>query len=206
MTKQLPTAAKFTAAIIAIAVFVSLALQIYLNQQPEHSAIAAFGLMLRFFTIWTNLAVGLVMGWIALRGDAGPRVLFALTTSIVIVGAVYHLLLAAQHQPVGLDSWTNVMFHTVIPLAATLWWLSFSRPSIMGWRSVPAVMIWPILYTIFALVYGAMTGFYAYFFLDLPALGWTQLLINMTGLSIFFMLVGAALLALRKLLGKHLTA
>ncbi len=202
MTTSFSTIGRTFAAVIAVAVFVSLALQVSINEEPGRSAIGAFGLMLRFFTIWTNLAVGIVMGWIALKGDANPRVLFALATAITIVASVYHLVLAGDHHPVGLDWWTNQMFHTVIPLATIAWWLGFSRPSIIGWRSVPVVMIWPILYTGFALIHGAITGFYAYFFLDLPALGWGQLLVNMAGLSILFMLIGAVLLGLRGLLAR----
>ena len=58
----------------------------------------------------------------------------------------------------------------------------------------------PVAYTIFALLYGAASGFYPYFFLDLPNLGWVQLLLNVTGLALFFVAMGAILLGLRRLL------
>jgi hypothetical protein len=61
-------------------------------------------------------------------------------------------------------------------------------------------MVFPILYSVFALIYGAKTGFYAYFFLDLPSLGWGQMLINMAGLSGFFVVMGGVLLGLRKII------
>jgi hypothetical protein len=96
------------------------------------------------------------------------------------------------------------MFHTIIPIAVTVWWLAFSGSSSIGWKSLPVVMIWPVAYTVFALINGALTGFYAYFFLDLPPLGWPQLLINITGLAVFFMLVGAVLLGLSKVLSRLL--
>lgn len=198
--------ARTSAAIIAVAVFASLALQTAINAQPAISRVETFGLMLRYFTIWTNFAAGLILGWIAIRGDAEPRVPFGLATAIVIVAAVYHLLLSAQHHPQGLDWWTNLMFHTLIPAATVIWWLACARLSRLSWRSLPAVMLVPVIYTIFALGYGALSGFYPYFFLDLPALGWMQLSANIAGLSLLFLGVAAVLLSLRGALAKQFAA
>nr|WP_137677371.1 Pr6Pr family membrane protein [Parerythrobacter lutipelagi] len=187
------------AAIIAAVVFLTLALQTTLNLERDGSPFAAFALLMRYFTIWTNFAAGLILAWIAWRGRIDERVIFALATAITIVGAVYHLLLSAEHHPVGADWWTNLMFHSVLPVATVLWWLAFSRPSEMGWRSIPWVMVVPVIYTIFAQIVGAATGFYPYFFVDLPKLGWVMLLVNLLGLSVVFMLIAAALLGLRRL-------
>ncbi len=192
--------ARYFAALIAVAVFASLAVQITINVTPDTSALLAFGRMMRFFTIWTNLAAGLTFGWIAWRGDADRRVLFSLATAIVIVGVVYHLLLSAEHHPVGWDWYTNQMFHTLIPIATVAWWLIYSRLALLTWQSLPVVMLVPVLYTLFALINGALTGFYPYFFLDLPKLGWFQLAIANVGLSVLFLAVAAVLLGLRKLI------
>jgi hypothetical protein len=154
----------------------------------------------RFFTIWSNFAGGVVMLWIAAGRPISQRVTFALATALTIVALVYHALLAADHHPVELDWWTNLNFHTIIPAAFILWWTVFSDRAHLTWRSLPWVMVFPILYSAFALIYGANTGFYAYFFLDLPSLGWGQMLINMTGLSAFFVLMGAVLLGLRNII------
>lgn len=191
--------ARATAAIVALIVLASLALQTTLNLERDGSPLVAFALLLRFFTIWTNFAAGLILGWVAWRGRMEPRVLFALATAIAIVALVYHGVLAADHHPVGLDWWTNQMFHSLIPAATIGWWLAFSRPSAMGWRSLPWVMVVPVIYTVFAQVVGATSGFYPYFFLDLPALGWPMLLANLVGLSLFFMAIAALLLGIRRL-------
>ncbi|MCR2834142.1 Pr6Pr family membrane protein [Parerythrobacter lacustris] len=197
MTLPFSGPARTLAAIIAIAVFVTLALQTSINLERDGSPLFAFALLLRFFTIWTNFAAGLILGWVALRGRADERVLFALATAIAIVALVYHGVLAADHHPVGLDRWTNQMFHSAIPAATILWWLAFSRPSQMGWRSLPWVMVVPVVYTVFAQIVGAASGFYPYFFLDLPKLGWAMLLANLAGLSLCFLLIAALLLAVR---------
>lgn len=178
----------------------TIALQTTINTEPGTSALENFALLFRFFTIWSNFAGGAIMLWVATDRPVSERVTFALATALTIVALVYHALLAADHHPVGLDWWTNLMFHTLIPAAAVAWWIVFSDRAHLTWRSLPWVMVFPILYSVFALIYGANTGFYAYFFLDLPSLGWGQMLINMAGLSGFFVVMGGVLLGLRNII------
>ena len=204
MPIALSRTARIITAAIALSVFGSIALQVHVNLTPNATVIGTLGQMLRFFTIWTNLAIGLVMAWAAWKSTANAHIAFALTTAIVIVAVVYHLLLAGDHHPEGLDWWTNLMFHTLIPAAFVLWWLIWSHHDGVRWQSLPVIMIWPIAYSAFALVHGAMTGFYAYFFLDPSTLGWPMLIVSMLGLSVLFMLSGAALLAVRGVITKRL--
>jgi len=62
-------------------------------------------------------------------------------------------------------------------------------------------MVPPLTYGAFAFVLGEMTGFYAYFFLDLPTLGWVQFLISNFVLAVFFALVGTGLVAIKNKIG-----
>ena len=178
----------------------AIVLQTTINLERDGSPFASFALLLRYFTIWSNLAAGIILLWLAFTRAVGERVLFALVTALSVVALVYHALLAADHHPVGLDWWTNLAFHTVIPAATIAWWIAYSDRAHLTWRSLPLVTPAPVTYSIVALVYGASSGFYPYFFLDLPALGWLQLLINMAGLALFFVAMGAVLLGLRRLL------
>lgn len=190
--------ARIVAGLIAVAALAALALQTTINVGHDGSPLIAFGMMMRFFTIWSNFGAGLILAWIAVRGRMIPQIPFALATALAIVGLVYHLLLAADHHPVGLDWYTNQMHHTIIPLATIGWWLTFSHPHSSGWRTVPVVIAVPVIYTVFALGVGQMTGFYPYFFLDLPSLGWAHLLLNIVGLGVVFAIFGALLMALRQ--------
>ena len=192
--------ARFFALGISLLAIGSLLAQIYGNMQRGQSLGPVVGWMFQYFTIWGNFAAGLVFGWIAWRGRVEPRVPFALAAALVIIAAVYHGLLAAMHRPEGLDWWTNIAHHTLVPAAGVLWWLLFSRDGLAGWRSLPIVMAVPLIYGAFALVNGAITDFYPYFFLDQPELGLGMVLLNMVGLAILFMLVAAAMLGLRRLI------
>ena len=191
--------ARATGAIIAVAAFGALALQTSLNLDRDGSPLVAAGLLLRFFTIWSNLAAGIVMALVALDRKVAPAILHALATALAIVGVVYWALLAADHQPVGLDRVTNQFHHTLVPVATILWWFAFAPRPRAGWRALPAVMVAPVAYAVFALGYGAVSGFYAYFFLDADKLGWGQLALNIAGLALFFLLVGTLLMAIKQL-------
>ena len=185
------------AGMIALLVAVTFAVQTFANADRDGSALAAFLLLFRYFTIWTNFATGIVMGLIALGRRLPSYVPFSLASALSVVGLVYHALLAADHHPVGLEWWTNLAFHTIIPVAGISWWLVATRAQAHGWRALPCAMIAPIIYTGFALLYGAASGFYPYFFLDRSSLGWPQLLLNIAGLSLFFLFMGTILMGLR---------
>lgn len=200
MKQQFPSRARVIAGAIGALALVTLALQTTINLEQDGSPLISFALLLRYFTIWSNLAAGLILLWVAAGKPTNERVLFALATALSIVALVYHALLAADHHPVGLDWWTNLGFHTIIPASAIGWWVAFSDRAHLTWRSLPLVTPAPVAYTIFALIYGAISGFYPYFFLDLPTLGWLQLVLNITGLALFFVVMGAVLLGLRRLL------
>lgn len=121
-----------------------------------------------------------------------------LASALAIVGLVYWTLLAGMHHPEGLNRLTNQLHHTIVPLATILWWLAFAaRPQRMA-RAIAAVTIMPVAYAVFALVNGARSGFYPYFFIDRSTLGWGQIALNMVGLAFLFALCGALLLGLKR--------
>lgn len=193
--------ARPAAALIAVIALGSLALQIWANLDRDGSALAAAGAMLRYFTIWSNLGAGLVLGWVALSRRMPAVLLHMLATALTIVGLVYWTLLAAMHHPAGLERFTNQLHHTIVPVATILWWFVFAPLPRHAARSVGAVMIMPVAYAVFALTHGARTGFYPYFFLDRTTLSWSQVAVNIAGLALLFALCGVLLLAVKRWLG-----
>lgn len=191
--------ARIAAGIISAAASTALVVQCFLNLERDGSPLVAAALLLRYFTIWSNLAAAFLLGWAAIRGRIHSALPFALATALAIVAVVYWALLSGDHHPVGWDRYTNQMHHTIVPAASILWWVLFTTPADAGLRSIPLVTIAPLTYTAFALVYGAISGFYPYFFLDVPQFGMAQVALNLAGLAIAFMLFGALLLGLRRL-------
>lgn len=187
--------ARWIAAILSLLVIAAYAIETTLG---EGTALENAAGMLRFFTIWGNVAAALVMALIALGKRVPAGVMAALATALTVIGLVYWTLLASDHQTEGVGRLTNQVFHTVTPLAFVGWWLRYTPGSAEIMRLIPAIMVPPLSYGAFAFVLGELTGFYAYFFLDLPALGWLQFLISNAALAIFFAVLGAGLLTMKK--------
>jgi hypothetical protein len=189
-----PKQQRLLAGIIAAAAFAALAVQPILG---DGSYLANLAAMVRFFTIWGNIAACIVMAAIALGARVSTKVMAGLATMLAIIGLVYWGLLAGEHHPAGVDRITNQFHHTIVPLTVIVWWLAYTPPSPSIIRLVPAIMAPPLTYSAFALVQGHLTGFYAYFFIDLPTLGWVNFLISNVVLAVVFALLGAGMVAIK---------
>ena len=150
-----------------------------------------------FFTILTNLLVtvhmlALARGWTISASRAA-----GLVVAMVMVAIVYHAVLARQWQPVGLAWWADQGLHTAMPLATLLWWLGFA-PKTVTRRDLPYWLIWPTVYAIYALIRGALTGFWPYPFLDATALGWPVVALTLAGMLAGFAALGFGLIAVAR--------
>ncbi len=161
------------------------------------------GGMVRYFTIWGNVAATLIMGLVAAGRQVPRAVLASLATSLAVVGMVYWLLLAGYHTPTGLGWYTNQIHHTFVPAGVIAWWYRFTDPAPAITPMLPAIMAPALSYGLFALILGEVTGFYAYFFINLPELGWPMFLLNNAGLALFFAALGASMVGLKKLGGRQ---
>ena len=197
---RLGATARLLAALLALAALGSLAAQMAVR---GGGLLEAAGAMLRYFTIWANLAAGVLFSLAALTGRIGQRTGTALATALAIVAAVYWALLSGQHHPTGAARITNQFHHTIVPLGAIGWWLAYTRPAERALTLVPAIMAPPIAYGVFAVVLGDATGFYAYFFLDLPRQGVVAFAIAVVVLAMVFALVGLGLNALRSAIARR---
>ncbi len=155
-------------------------------------------LMAGYFTVLTNLLVGASMLAVAWRWSMPARVAAGLLIAIVMVGLMYHLVLAALWQPQGLAWWADQGLHTFVPLAFAGWWLAFADKQI-GWRDLPLWLIWPLGYGVYAIIRGAMTGFWPYPFVNVDALGLAQVAVNLAGLLAMFAVLGAGLIGVTRL-------
>lgn len=191
--------ARFSAGLIALMLAACFAVQIVLTTAEQGSLLAGFWQLSRYFTILTNLALGITMAMLAMGCVVLRSILHSLTTAILAVGIVFHIALADLIDPQGWGIVTNQVFHTAAPMLGAVWWLAFAPARPHGWRRLGWVIIWPILYALYVLARGAATGVYPYPFMDLPQLGWARLILNMAVLSAGFVAIGALLNALVQL-------
>ena len=181
---------------IALAVLVTLILRAGITMDERGAGLAdALWRMAKFFTIWTNTAVGVTAALIAWRGSAGQQVPAALVLSIAAVGLVYHILLAPEVPLVGLDLIVDHMMHTVLPILWIAYWATLLPKDRLRFARVPLWLAWPLAYCAYGLVRGRIEGDYPYFFLDLGALGPAGVAAWVAALTLAFAL-GAALIVL----------
>lgn len=155
---------------------------------------AAVWSMAQYFTVLTNLIVGVVFLWSAIKGRwLSYSLLTASVLWIAMVGAVYHLMLAADHNPQGLLQFTNICHHTVVPLGAVVIWALISRRTYIPWVHPLIWVAWPAAYTVYVLVRGGFEGSYPYYFIDPAEVGWSGVVASQAMFSLAFLALGVGL-------------
>ncbi|MGL4412952.1 Pr6Pr family membrane protein [Roseinatronobacter monicus] len=150
-----------------------------------------------FFTILTNALMAATMLTIA---ATGRRLSFGwmtmVTQSMIVVGLIYHMLLAHLFNFSGLSWWTDQAFHTILPAIMLWFWLmETTRHDPRGGQPL-WWLIWPAVYAVYAMARGALTGWYPYPFLNVGQLGLGAVAINMAAMVAGFAVLGYALNAI----------
>ncbi len=194
------------AALTALVAVGALGLQYaLLLQSPELSVGQATLRLLGYFTILSNIGVGMVCtaraaGVRAGAGAALPAAAVALYISIT--GLVYVLILQGLWQPRGLQRWADNGLHYAVPLMYLCGWLCGPHAR-LPWRSIGLALLFPAAYLGWALLLGRLTGHYPYPFLDLTALGGRQVAINALNVGAAFVAVAGVLWAIERRLARR---
>lgn len=201
MTYPVSNAARLAALSVFVVAALSLRMQFDASRALPGSGSAADTLwrLAGYFTILTNLLVALMTALVALRWRVPGGLAYAAVLAIVMVGLVYHTLLAGLNDPQDLAWWADQGLHMAVPLLMLGWWLMFAPAP--RWQALISGMIWPMVYLIYALLRGGVTGFWPYPFLDAARLGWGGVALNSAGMVLAFTGVGTVLIALKRRLG-----
>lgn len=188
-------------ALIALAAIL-LQLRVDIDRSGDPVAVALWS-MARYFTILTNALVVVVLGRAGLTGRMPPALTAGgLTAWILLVGIVYHLLLARPLTPFSLAWWADHGLHTAVPSLALIWWLVFAPKSGLRPDAPARWLIWPVGYTVYVLTRGLIDGRYPYFFFDIGRFGIAQVAINSAGLALGFFLAGHLLRLVAKAIAR----
>lgn len=186
--------ARLAAAIVALTALAGLGVQCAATFAQTGSAGATLWIVLRFFTIWANIAVALTFAAIMIGRRVTPRWIGGVVLAIMLVGIVYGLLLRGLLSLSGGALLADTVLHKVTPLLAPLWWIAFARKGKLGRRDPWIWAIFPALYLPYALLRGMAEGAYAYPFINVAKLGIGPVLLNALLIAIAFVLAGHALL------------
>ncbi|TCC99183.1 Pr6Pr family membrane protein [Pedobacter hiemivivus] len=165
-----------------------------------------------FYTILTNILVALCLTVLLLKPNSRwgiffsrPSVLTATTINITVVGLLYNLILRQMWSPEGSQRVADELLHVVIPLLFILYWYLFAPKSGLGWKNAFPWLLYPLVYAIFVLFRGALSGFYPYPFIDVNTLGYNKVLLNCIGLFIGFFLLSQLFIAITKAISRRNT-
>lgn len=138
-----------------------------------------------FFTIQSNVLCAIAALRLWRHPDESGRwwmvIRLAGLFGITVTGIVYGTVLSVVHDPQGwAEVSTNFVFHYLAPAMTVLGWLLFGpRPRIDGPTATRA-LVWPVLWSGWALLHGAITDWYPYPFVDVVTHGYLRVLVNAT--------------------------
>ena len=167
-----------------------------------------------YFTLITNILCAAILtahGWGGADGSAAdkglgaflrrPGVATTAATAIIIVGVVYHLILASQWDPQGIDLVVDTMLHTVLPIAFVGFWVRSTPRGAVAFSHIPAWIGYPAGYAIYVFIRGELVGAYPYPFIDVAAIGYGAALRNAAGIAVVFVALAAMLVGVNRLVG-----
>jgi len=163
-----------------------------------------------FFTIQSNLLLGGTALVLALRPDRPQSTLFRTlrlngVLCIAVTGIVYHLVLAGVDELRGWAAVTNLVLHTITPLAGVLGWLLFGPRGMTGPRIAALSIVFPLLWLAFTLIRGELVGFYPYPFVNVAEQGYGRVLLNCLLVAVLFLALAAGATILDRRLHRKTT-
>ncbi len=158
--------------------------------------------LLGFFTIQSNIII-LAIVILKIYDISFPRKWeMAAAAAIIITALVFQTLLRRQASFNGLSGLNMNIEHGVTTVLFLLWfWLAPEKKPVQ-FREILYVLPYPALYCIFGVTEGLIKGKYRYFFLNVKALGWPGLAVWIAVLGVMFLLTGAFVIGIDKILEK----
>ncbi len=164
---------------------------------------------LSFMTIWTNILVTICFGSLLLSKSTQssfftlPVTLASTATYILIVGVVYHLLLANIWNPTGLQYLADILLHTAVPVLFILFWIFFTEKTKLGYQCAILWLSYPGAYFIYSLIRGSITNQYPYPFVDVTVLGYPTVLLNSLGIVAAYGFFGVLTIFVSRTMAKN---
>ncbi len=165
--------------------------------------LAAVWTNLGFLTDLSNLLLAVVMTGVALgvRPLSRPHVVGWAIAAIATVGVGFWLI--GGRLVIGQSALEDILLHGVTPWAGLLFWLVFAPKGGLRWRRSLFWLAWPIGYFAYAMVRGAVTGSYAYGFLDPAKSSVTNIAITVGMITAVFAVWSLILLLLDRVMARR---
>lgn len=158
---------------------------------------------LSYFTIQSNILLVIVLLWAEIlpssvigrwAGRSSTKTALLIYTGVA--GGVYVWMLKDVWHPSGWQLRGDQILHYWIPSFVALDWMFLVERGRLAWRDAICWLLFPVLYSVYSLVHGHLSGFYPYPFLDVSDIGPQATLINMALLGALFLVLGVVLIVL----------
>jgi hypothetical protein len=129
----------------------------------------------------------------------------SLTVAMIVVGVVYHALLSDVANDVrdGDYVWPvfpNEFIHTYGPVLIVLDYLISTKGFQVRMRAALWVAVFPLLWLVFSVIRGSLTDWWPYWFINPNGeAGLVGMLSYIAAITVFFLVLGFAVLGLKKL-------
>jgi hypothetical protein len=157
--------------------------------------------LLSYFTILSNILVAISLTLPLLSPDSkwgkyfsSASVTGATTVYIATVGITYNIILRNLIILEGFSVLANELLHVIVPILYVLYWLLFAAKARLKWAELYYWLIYPLVYLVYVLIRGAISGYYPYPFVDVNVLGYAGVAINSLGMIIGFVILSALLI------------
>jgi len=170
-----------------------------------HPAAARAANAFAFFTVQSNLLVGLASLLLAVRIQRRSTAFAVLRLSglvaITVTGIVFHSVLSQTLDLRGWDAVGNELVHTVVPAMAVAGWLLIGPRGLTSARIAWLSLIFPVCWLAFTLVRGAIAHWYPYPFIDVTSLGYAGAAVNCVWVAVLMLGLAAGATVLDGRLG-----
>ena len=160
-----------------------------------------------YFTIWSNLIVGIVMTLLALnpqRDSPRLRVLRIDTLMMIsITGLVYALIIAPYVTNRGWENLSNSLLHQITPIVTIAVFIIAGPRNWFNVKGIFAALIIPIVYVIYTLIRGAVIGAYPYDFFNVVKYGYGAVLINVVAIAVLGLVIAFIYMGIDRLISRR---
>jgi hypothetical protein len=147
-----------------------------------------------YFTIQSNLLAMVTAATIVLRPDRDGRwwriARIAAVVGMTVTFFVYYIALRPILDLHGVTRATDIAFHYVAPLMTVGGWLLFGPRPRIDPGSLVRHLVWPVAYLGYVLMFGAVTEWYPYPFIDADDLGYPTALFHALLVTVLLLAVG----------------
>lgn len=142
----------------------------------------------------------LIVGFFWLFKKQVPEILFLNLTMLLLITFGVCMAFVADFNFEG----GFLFLHIINPLLMLAFYLVFSNQSKTKWQYIFTVFVLPLIYLIFALIYGASTDDSIYFFLDYDTYGIGYSITFISGILVGLFVISIVLYCINKLIHRYI--